>query len=161
MHFLKISTLLLAIFIMACNTKNPETTTNAANNAVTNGNGTNDAPKSNPSAGYQENASLDGRTFRLSEPGATGIVETDEYLYFKDGHFETSKSAKLGFQKAKYTCTSMGEAYNFRATLINADKSQMTWDGMLSSQGSMLQYMWMKKSGMPETKSYIANEVKK
>jgi hypothetical protein len=36
----------------------------------------------------------------------------------------------------------------------------MTWDGMLTSQISMLQYMWINKKGMPETKSYQAKEVK-
>jgi hypothetical protein len=163
MHFLKIPALILVILAMACNTQDSAAKEKASNEVATIAkiNADYELSKQQPLPSLGETASLDGRTFRLSEPGPTGMVETDEYLYFKDGFFETSKTAQLGFQKAQYICGKMGDAFSFKATLINADKTEMIWEGMITHQTNMLTSFWIKKNEMPEAKSYKAEEVKK
>jgi hypothetical protein len=163
MHFLKIPAFILFILIMACNAQDSAAKEKAINEAATIAkiNADYELSKQKPLPILGETASLDGRTFRLSEPGATGMVETDDYIYFKDGFFESSKTTQLGFQKAQYISGKMGDAFSFKATLINADKTEMVWEGMISDKISMLTSIWRKKNEMPEAKSYSALEVMK
>jgi hypothetical protein len=92
-----------------------------------------------------KNDPLDGLSFQ-GQTGEQGKGDHHEdVITFDDGQFRSLDCENWGFGPAPYNVTKKGDSYQFRATLLSADRGKLEWNGTVTGDTAEATFRWLHK----------------